>query len=319
VADEFGVPRALSDYHELVSLPEVDLVSVSAPPEMHHAMTMAAIAAGKHVLCEKPMALNAAEAREMATAAETAGVVNAINHEMRYGPVRRRIKELVDEGFLGKVQVVSLTVNNPYGVDPGMEPYYYGWLSSKARGCGFLNGVISHQVDALRHWFGDIAHVSGRATNLQPMRPVLTFDYRDGDPIGPDTPTVGERAVETDDAAMVSGTFANGGLFSLIGTWNAHHGAGTRLEAYGDRGSLVLDGNGKLFGGRSGEGGLVEIEIPARLEPPIAGNAGAMTLLALDLARAIKSLATPGWKPAYATFRDGVRVQEVIDAVLANG
>jgi predicted dehydrogenase len=151
------------------------------------------------------------------------------------------------------------------------------------------------------------------------MRPVLTFEYRDGDPIGPGTPTMGERASETDDAAVIAGRFTSGALFTLAGTWNAHHPTGARVEAYGDQGTLVLDSAGRIFGGRKGEPALVEMPIAERYAlPPIAPGAGAMTRLVQDLARAIKGEGSPA-PPYHASFADGLQVQRVMDAVLAGG
>ncbi len=122
-AARFGIPRATDDYRELVGRDDVDLVDVCTPTRSHYDITIAAIEAGKHVLCEKPVAMTAAEAAEMADRAEAAGVVNAVNHEMRYAPARRHLRRLVDDGFLGDVRFVDASVLVDYAVNPRMEPH----------------------------------------------------------------------------------------------------------------------------------------------------------------------------------------------------
>ena len=95
-AAEHGVPTFYTDFRELVRDPGIDAVVVASPPYLHHPMALAAMEAGKHVLCEKPMARNLAEARDMVKLAERVGVAAVVNHEFRFVPVRARIKELVD-------------------------------------------------------------------------------------------------------------------------------------------------------------------------------------------------------------------------------
>ncbi len=100
---EFGIKHACKDYRELVALDDVSLVIVAAPPPLHHPATLAALDAGKHVLCEKPMAMNAREAREMTErAAARPHQLAIIDHELRFNPTRRRMKELIDEGFVAR-------------------------------------------------------------------------------------------------------------------------------------------------------------------------------------------------------------------------
>ncbi len=92
VAAEHKIPTVCTDFREMVNDQEIDAVVVAAPPYLHHQMTLAALEAGKHVLCEKPMARNLAEARDMVKMAERAGVAAMVNHEFRFLPLRSRIK-----------------------------------------------------------------------------------------------------------------------------------------------------------------------------------------------------------------------------------
>ena len=105
-AERFSIPRVCDDFEELTALDEVDLVVVSSPPHTHAPAVLAALRAGKHVLCEKPMALDLAEAERMVAASDEAGTLALVDHELRYNPNRRRVKELIDGGYVGEVRHV---------------------------------------------------------------------------------------------------------------------------------------------------------------------------------------------------------------------
>jgi predicted dehydrogenase len=316
-ASRFGIPHATDDYRELVTSPEVDLVDICTPPDSHHEIALAAIAAGKHVLCEKPMALDTAQAVEMTERAQAAGVVHAVNHEMRLTPAWRYLRELVRDGYLGQLRFVSVSAQAAHGTDPTQEPYYWGWLSQADKGGGFLTGMLSHQIDLVQYAFGEITGVTGRVNTLITERPVLTFEYRDGDSIGPDTPTDGTREVDADDTAVFLGSLDGGAVLTVSGSWSLPGGPGTRIEAYGSAGSLRLDTAGKLYGARLGEGQPVELPVPPRLALPTisADHRLIPHFAALSglLAAAVRGEAVPDG--AYATFVDGLRLQEIVDTV----
>src|SRR3989304_8497231 len=99
-AAKFGIPHSFTNYREMVQMPDLDLVSVTTPPYEHHAMVMASLAAGKHVLCEKPMAMYVRACREMLDAAEARGLVHMIAHEFRLAPARAYISRLLAGGLL---------------------------------------------------------------------------------------------------------------------------------------------------------------------------------------------------------------------------
>ena len=107
-ADDFGVP-AYGNAAELIARRDVDIVHIATPPSTHHALALACIAKGKHVLCEKPLAMSVTQADEMLAAAERAGVILAVNFVLRYNQVTHKVKELIDSGALGEVTAASLT------------------------------------------------------------------------------------------------------------------------------------------------------------------------------------------------------------------
>jgi predicted dehydrogenase len=321
IADRLGIPLATDDYRELVASPYVDLVDICTPPDSHRDIAIAAIEAGKHVLCEKPMALDTAQAQEMTGRARDAGVVHAVNHEMRLTPAWRYLRELVRDGYLGTLRFVSVTVHAPHGTDPSREPYYWGWVAQADKGGGFLASMLSHQIDLVRFAFGDITDVVGRPDVLIRERPVLTFDYRDGDPIGPDTPTDGTRPVDADDTATLTATIGGNAVLMVSGSWSLPYGRGTRIEAYGSDGVLTLDELGRLSGAHGGGPGPVELPVPDRFALPavVAGHRLVPHFTALSglLAASVRNeRVQPG---AYATFEDGLALQRVIDAVRGQG
>ena len=131
-AAKFNIPVWSTDYTEVVRRPDVDLISISTPPYQHHAMAMAALDAGKHVLLEKPMALNLAEAGELVAKAKQAGVVHAIAHEFRFAPSRAYAKDLIDQGWLGKLRSVDASLYVAGRVGSLASPTYT-WATQRAK------------------------------------------------------------------------------------------------------------------------------------------------------------------------------------------
>ena len=102
-AEEFGIGHFTDDWRETVKRDDVDLVCITTPPVLHKEMTLLAFEHGKHVLCEKPMAMNVAEAAEMTEAARSAGVLALIDHELRFQPGRQKAYKMLREGEIGKI------------------------------------------------------------------------------------------------------------------------------------------------------------------------------------------------------------------------
>ncbi len=297
-AQRFGISNAFDDYRELLKLPDLDLVSVVAPPYLHYPMTMAALEAGKHILCEKPMAMNITEARQMLRAAETRGLIHMIDHEFRFQPGRALMKELIDEGYLGEVFNIQITMfRGSRGDIAGRAPW--GWLSQREKGGGFMGAVGSHYIDSLRWWFGDIAAVCGDLKTFVKQRKAANS---------------GEMLpVDTEDAYAFLVRFQSGALGVVHTSTVARFGPGARVEAYGSEGTLVLPDDDRLLGGKKGTGGLEEIPIPEHLRPDPAFEGLRFPFLRLVevLAKGIREKT-----PVAPSFADGVKVQEVMDALL---
>lgn len=191
-ASALEIPDYYTDFDLLMAREDLDAVAIVSPPVTHHAMALAALRAGKHVLCEKPFAGNVDEAREMQRVAEASGRTAMIAHEFRYAPQRAHIKELIDDGYIGDLRLATITLLFPF--PPGrMET---GWMSQTAMGGGVLGALGIHFMDALRFWFGDVTSVSGRLSRFAPTQGELEGG--------------GEGALDSDDSFSATLTFRSG-------------------------------------------------------------------------------------------------------------
>jgi len=159
-AAHFGIPRSLGSI-EAVADSDVEAVVIATPPETHHEFVMKALAAGKHVLCEKPFSLDVAEAREMRSAAEAAGVANMVTHEFRWFAQNALMRQLVTSGRIGSpIQMTALfdhTLCAPATLDVP------AWWRTHVGGGGWLRNYNAHGIDLIRYIAGDFAAVCGRA------------------------------------------------------------------------------------------------------------------------------------------------------------
>jgi predicted dehydrogenase len=157
-AAQFEVPHGLISLAEALALPGVDAVSIATPPHTHADIALQSIAAGKHVLCEKPFARDADEARRMLEAAEAAGVVHLLGTEFRYATSQALLTRAVREGLIGDPRLATFIMNVPVLADPNGE--VPAWWSQTDSGGGWLGAYASHIIDQVRATLGDIAGVS---------------------------------------------------------------------------------------------------------------------------------------------------------------
>ena len=294
---DFGAESHTTDYRELVRDPDLEAVIVAVPPHLHHPMVLAALEAGKHVLCEKPLARNLAEARDMVRIVERVGVVAMVNLQLRFLAVRAQIKELIDGGYLGEPHAASIVVHRSSLNDPYDRPF--GWLMEQEKAGGMLGATGPHHIDALRWWFGEVKAVAGATATLVPRRRL------------PDSNTMAK--VDADDNYAVLLKFANGAVGTIHVSATAAFEGDEELTLSGSRGTLRLHGD-RLFGAQAGAATLTE------LPPPEVSDDGLpefshylmkpTALLQRAWARAIRL-----GEPPPATFGDGVKVQELLDAV----
>lgn len=304
-AKEFGIPNAFTadEYDRFLEIKDLDLVCVTSPPNSHRDYTIRALKAGKHVLCDKPTAMNASEAREMAAAARDGKLLALIDHELRFDPVRRLFRDLVTEGYLGHLYHVNLSVESPLRLNAERP---WSWWSDESQGGGFLGAIGSHVVDSVRYTFGEIQR--GRAqlrtfvgerplADGSGMRPVTSDDYAD-------------LWLELEDNATVAAVLSSSSRVPEPG-W--------RMAAHGSDGSLILKPDGTLLGQQTGDDGFTDLTPEA--VPFDAQELGMMDNMwsrafIIYAAEIISHLALGKiMVPLAANFEDGLRSQEVLDAL----
>ncbi|MET3925751.1 Gfo/Idh/MocA family oxidoreductase [Devosia sp. 2618] len=180
-AEEFGFDKATGDWRELIVDPEVDVVSVTTPNAFHAEMAIAALEAGKHVWCEKPMAVAFADAERMAAAAKTSGKVAVLGYNYIQNPLIRQIGAILADGTIGTVNHVRLEMDEDFMADP--EALFY-WKSEASSGYGALDDFGVHPLSLLQVLFCPVTKVmthlskpfADRPTKEGVRRTVETFD-----------------------------------------------------------------------------------------------------------------------------------------------
>jgi predicted dehydrogenase len=306
-AREFAIPFVGDDWREVVDHAEVDLVSIVTPPATHLEMTLYALSRGKAVLCEKPMAMNASETAQMQRAAEAAGVFACIDHELRFLEGRRRMREMLLSGEIGRVRHASITYRADSRANAAQA---WNWWSDAGSGGGALGAIGSHIVDSL-HWLlgAEVSRVFCQLSTHIPARPAAESGEM--------------RPVTTDDAANLILNFAANELIAATGA-NANVsisfvGAGEPahlVEIFGERGALRMDALGKLWSAELGTGQWLLLPQLDRivLVPGMQDNewSRGFARFAQEIVRALGEGRNS--VEGAATFADGHRTQLVLDA-----
>jgi len=253
-AAKFGIPRAFADWRAMLDEVECDLVSIVTPPYLHREMALAAFEHGRHVFCEKPFAMDVSEAREMVERAECSGLVHAVDHEFRYRPARRLLKEMVEAGHLGEPRVIRWGWLMGMLADPNGRAW--SWWSEREKGGGWFGAIGSHLIDSLLWWFGDITEVSAHLNTFVTRRP-----HENGRDWGD---------VTADDDVALLLRFASGARCTVDLSSVTRPGS-NRLEAYGSDGALLLLEDAELHAA-AGKGSFAPVEIPARLVREVEGD-----------------------------------------------
>jgi predicted dehydrogenase len=236
-ADRWGWEHTESDWKRMVHRDDVDIVDVSAPQYLHYDITMEALRAGKHVFCEKPLAMNAQQAREMYELAEKKGVTHYVNHNYRRTPAVRLARRLIDEGRVGKIFHWRGCYLQSWIVDPNFPLTWH--LRKEMAGSGPQGDLNSHSVDLARYLVGDIRKVTGMTANFITERP-LPDEEASGTFSGKVKGGMGKVTVE--DAAFMLVEFKNGALGSFEATRFAPGRKNYNyFEIYGSKGSIIFD------------------------------------------------------------------------------
>jgi len=163
-AKRFAIANAYTSMSEALALDGVDAVTIATPPHSHAALAHAAIAAGKHVLCEKPFTRDAVEARGLLDAADRAGVVHLLGAEMRFTPGQALLARVVRDGIIGDVRLATFLMHIPLLADSTSE--VPAWWSDRGSGGGWLGAHAPHVIDQIRTTIGEIVGVSASLPNI---------------------------------------------------------------------------------------------------------------------------------------------------------
>ncbi len=227
-ADEFGFSRMTTDWRALVADPAIHLISITSPNGMHREMAVAALKAGKHVWCEKPMALTLTDAEAMAASARVAkDQVTALGYAYLRNPALQHAKQLILEGVIGDVFDFRGSVDEDYMADPALP---WSWrLTRKDAGLGTLGDLTCHLVSLAHELMGEIGSLCAMADVVHERRPIAG--------------EAGQMAaVENDDIAHAVVRF-RGGARGVLSSSRIAHGRknGLRVEVHGSKGMLWLD------------------------------------------------------------------------------
>ncbi|MDE2858296.1 MAG: Gfo/Idh/MocA family oxidoreductase [Chloroflexota bacterium] len=299
-ADSFAIPHVYDDWQRMMDEHQFDLVCIATPTLYHAPMTLAALRAGAHVLCEKPMAMNQDESANMLETAESLNMLHIIGHELRFNPNRRKIKSLIESGFIGQARHANIVnISGAWG-DPAARPAG-DWWSREDMGGGRLGASGSHMIDLLRFWLGDIAAISGQVSTIVGQR----FDSESG---------AGWRATADDQSSFLM-EMESGALCSVFLSGAARHGMGNQTQIFGAEGTITLaDNDERLLVAKAGEDfvDMSERDPNADLDG-IGQGIWNVSFVALmdELTDAIREKRSLGWG---ATFADGHQCQIAMDA-----
>jgi predicted dehydrogenase len=307
VAQEFGIEHVAGDWRELVARDDVDLVSIVTPPVTHSEITLAALDQGKAVLCEKPMAMSAAEAKQMTERARAAGVLALIDHELRFLSGRRKMHAMLHNGEIGTVRHCQYVFRSDYRNPPGA----WDWWSDENMGGGTLGAIGSHAIDSFR-WLLD--------TEVSEVSCVLSTHVAER----PDKTSGTMRAVTSDDTVRMLLRFGDSTLtkgatgsasLSVVESGKLQN----QLEVYGSSGALMVEETGELWHSPAGSGAWRPVPVA---QDPIAPGMrdGSWSRGFTAFAGAIVESLRAGSQTVAgaATFADGHRVQLVLDAARAS-
>lgn len=302
-ADEFGIGHLSDDWHDTVLHPEVDLVCITTPPNLHREMTLFALDHGKHVLCEKPMAMNVVEAEDMKRAADGRPLLALIDHELRFQPGRLMARQMLRDGAIGKIRHAKAVFQAPHRGDPSLP---WNWWSDSSAGGGALGAIASHIIDSF-HWFLD-TDISSVMCQLQTH--VKTRTTADGE----------IRKVTSDDESNMLLRFADGeltddatGIVSVSMTEGPKYQ--NSMEFFGTAGVMRIGHLGEIWLAPAGSDDWDQIDVDlGRLMPgmPDTGFARGFLEFAPVIVDALKR--GDAVIENAATFSDGVRIQKVLDA-----
>ena len=220
-AEEMGIDKYCTDYHAILNDPEVDAVVVVAPTDLHKQIVVDCAAAGKHIFCEKPMAMTVEECDEMIEACDKAGVKLQIGFMRRFDASFREAKRLVESGAIGDLVQIHSNTRGPSKPRP--------WMYDIKMSNGILAEVNSHDIDAVR-WIAN--------SNIESVYAVAG-NFRN--------PEAAEQYPDYYDSVLMNGTLKNGVHFCIDGAAYVQYGYDSKMEIIGTKGKINVGRSDKEF------------------------------------------------------------------------
>jgi predicted dehydrogenase len=297
MATKYDIPIVSTDYQEVLQKGDLDTLFVVTPDATHHKITMDALNLGLHVMCEKPLAHNAVQAREMYEKAEERGVKHMTYFSFRWTPHHRYLKELIEEGYIGRSFDCHITLFT--GSGRGRK---YSWRYDRKHGNGMLSEYGAHMIDQSRWLIGEISKVNAN------LRMFLNRPGFDGEELDP-----------TNDSVVMSIEFENGAHGSMQVSSLAclgSRGMDQRITLHGESGTLEAKASfssAEIRGVQDGEKDFHILAVPDRLIKGIdEKNPYQIQSQFTGVHFFISSILED--KPITPSFYDGLKAQQVIDA-----
>jgi len=327
-ASELNVERVSSDYHQLLKDPKIDAVHVCTPNALHFPIAKASLEAGKHVLCEKPLAVSVAQGRELVELARRTKLRNCTFHNLRFYPMVQQARQMCQSGELGDLLIVQGT----YSQDWLLYDTDWNWRLVSAEG-----GPSRCLADIGSHWCDAIEHITGKRissvcvdlatfhkTRKRPKAAVATFAGKTLRPEDYD-----EVLVDTEDYAAVMFRIGDRtrGCFT-VSQVSAGRKNSFRWEIYGTKSGLAWDGErqDELWIGQRSAPNQLLLKDPSLLNPkartyadlPGGHSEGYDDTFKQLFRRFYNSIENPNAEPDYPQFADGLRQLTILEAELAS-
>ncbi len=322
-AEQFGWQEWSTNWEEVIKRPDIDIIDVATPGNLHPVMAIAAAKAGKHIICEKPLANSLKDAQAMLSAVQKAGVKHMCGFTYRFNPAIQTIKKMVSKGELGRIFHVRACYQQDWIVDP---EFPVNWrLQKAASGSGSLGDIGAHITDLAQYLVGDVVEVSAAMETFIKERPLADAQATIASKSAKKTGKKG--VVDVDDAAIWIARFAG---TDTLGTFEATRFAPGRrnyncIEIYGSKGSVIFNQedmhkfqyyNGSDPADRQGFRTVMATDGAHPYAAnwwPSCHNIGYEHLFVHEVYEFVTQLKAK--KVTYPTFEDGVKVQKVLDAI----
>lgn len=303
IADAYGVPQVFARWQDVLERARPEIVVIATPPHLHRDIALAALGAGAHVLCEKPVAMTHAEARAMVDAATRAGRVAMTGFNWRFPAAMQRLHAMIQDGFVGRVLHVT---GRWFGARWADEASAATWRMDRAQaGHGAMGDMGVHLVDLVRWTCGDVKRLVAHAGIAYPRTVPGT-----------------SRAADAEDYATILAELASGAEATLAVSRAAHGRNDHLLEIYGTRGALayrLTREHARWYAGEllaAASGGAFQ---PVAVETPAVEGGDQMDVLGKAtigplVGQMLQAIERGG--PATPSLADGLSAQIVLDAVL---